>query len=183
MSDKMQRRVLEGIRKTEDSELQIYATEPSGSMSEKGDDEGWPDEVKKGRFTEWCKRNGFDGPCEACARFEAHMVLKGGHSLIGCPDGRVYINMSGNSGMGTAGTGDVLAGTIAAMKVLGLGVSDAVCKGVFIHGLAGDLAAQALGEDGITAQDVLDCLPQALMMDRGGLPQDFRRRYRGAVVV
>ena len=67
MSDKMQRRVLEGIAKTEGSELQIYATEPSGSMSET-DDEGWPDEVKKGRFTEWCKREGFDGPCEACAR-------------------------------------------------------------------------------------------------------------------
>jgi len=116
---------------------------------------------------------------EAAATYGAVVVMKGAHTLVGTPGGEVYVNMSGNPGMATAGAGDVLTGTVTAMVGLGLPLVEAVRKAVFLHGAAGDLAAEAKGEDGITGDDILTFLPAAVQADRAG----WAGRYELPVVL
>jgi len=89
------------------------------------------------------------------------IVLKGHHTMTIRPDGKVYVNSSGNPGMATPGSGDVLTGVIAALIAQGYAPDLAVAMGVYLHGLAGDLAADAVGKVGIVATDIVNQLGHA----------------------
>lgn len=97
------------------------------------------------------------------ARFyNIFIVLKGHYTATIRPTGSVYFNSTGNPGMATAGAGDVLTGIIAAFVAQGYQPAHAATIGVFIHGLAGDLAAAELGETGITATDICNYVGRAV---------------------
>jgi NAD(P)H-hydrate epimerase len=90
-----------------------------------------------------------------------YVVLKGARTVIATPGGRAYINPTGNPGMASGGTGDVLAGILAGLLAQGLAVEDALKLGVFLHGFAGDLVATERGQIGMIASDIIEMLPQA----------------------
>ena len=89
------------------------------------------------------------------------VLLKGADTLI-CDGATVFVNATGNAGLATGGSGDVLTGLLAALLAQGLGTVDAARLGAHLHGRAGDLAADEIGERGMIAADVLDRLPAAL---------------------
>ena len=88
------------------------------------------------------------------------LVLKGAHTSIAFPDGNVYFNFSGNEAMATAGSGDVLTGVIASLLAQSYQPKEAALLGVYIHGLAGDLAVK--GKSTLIASDIIEAIPQAL---------------------
>lgn len=94
-------------------------------------------------------------------KHKVYLVLKGHRSETFTPKGNVYINTSGNAGMATAGSGDVLCGIIASLLAQKYIPETAVPLGVFLHGLAGDFAAANYTEEYITARDIINSLPQA----------------------
>ena len=91
----------------------------------------------------------------------AYLVLKGARTLIAEPDGRVLINPTGNPGMASGGTGDVLTGIIGALLARGIDAAHAAPAGVYLHGLAGDVAAERMGEEALIAGDVIEALGEA----------------------
>jgi NAD(P)H-hydrate epimerase len=94
--------------------------------------------------------------------FNVTLVLKGAGTVVAVPDGRVFINSSGNPGMATGGTGDVLTGMIGGLLAQGFTSGQAACMGVYLHGLAGDLAAKEKGEAALIAGDLIERIPEAM---------------------
>jgi NAD(P)H-hydrate epimerase len=92
-----------------------------------------------------------------------YLVLKGKNTVVAEPGGEVWINTTGNPGMATGGTGDILSGILAGLVAQAPdNLLEAVIAGVYLHGLAGDLAAEAIGERGMIATDLLKTLPGAM---------------------
>ncbi|MEN8230305.1 MAG: NAD(P)H-hydrate dehydratase [Bacteroidota bacterium] len=98
---------------------------------------------------------------EFAAKYGVYVVLKGAYTGIGAPDGRYWFNTNGNPGMASGGSGDVLTGLITGLLGQGLSPIDAALAGVFIHGLAGDLAVQESSEEAMIASDIIHYLGAA----------------------
>ena len=99
--------------------------------------------------------------CQLAERLQGYVVLKGHRTAVCMPDGHVLFNTTGNAGMATAGSGDVLTGILLGLLARGYSQQEACCLGVWLHGTAGDLAAEALGQESLVASDIINYLPQA----------------------
>lgn len=100
---------------------------------------------------------------ELAERLQAYVILKGHYSALCMPDGHVDFCSTGNSGMATAGSGDVLTGIITALLARGYAQADAARLGMYLHGLAGDLAVKDLGKESLVASDLIRYLPKAFL--------------------
>ena len=94
-------------------------------------------------------------------RIQGYILLKGHNTSLCLPDGHIIFNTTGNAGMATAGSGDVLTGIITGLLARGYKQEDACVVGMYLHGLAGDIAARELGEESVIASDLIQNLPYA----------------------
>lgn len=118
------------------------------------------------RNVEHIKKNKIAVAKRFSRQYKAVTVLKGSGTVVAGEDGRVYVNRTGNPGMATAGSGDVLTGVIGGFLAQGLGPFDAARLGVYVHGAAGDIAAKEKGEVGLIASDILEKIPEAIRISR-----------------
>ena len=118
-----------------------------------------------------CHTDSFSILLEAISMATKHgfyIVLKGHYTAVCTPEGKVFFNPTGNSGMGTAGSGDVLTGIILSLLAQKYSAENACRLGVYLHGLAGDIAAEKLGEHSLIASDIIQALPEAFSRLLGG---------------
>jgi len=92
------------------------------------------------------------------------IVLKGAHTSIALPDGKLFFNSTGNPGMASAGSGDVLTGIITGILAQGHHPTHSAIIGVYVHGLSGDIAADILGQTSLLATDIIEHLPEAFLL-------------------
>ena len=114
------------------------------------------------KSTEWINNNREKAAADFSEKYNVITVLKGNKTVVASPEGKIYVNNTGNPGMATAGSGDVLSGIISSFSGQNFGLYESAVNGVFIHGFAGDLAACDFGEYGMTASDVIAKIPAAI---------------------
>ncbi len=117
------------------------------------------DRLSGGKFSDSYER--LASAREMARHFKAYMLIKGRYSALCLPDGDVVFNTTGNAGMATAGSGDVLTGMITGLLARGYAQADACMIGMYLHGLAGDLAAADLGQESLVAGDIVRYIPKA----------------------
>lgn len=124
-----------------------------------------PHAVEMARLTglevSYIEENRIDVSREFCEENGAFLLLKGPHTIVTAPALTQYINITGNPGMATGGSGDVLSGILAAFAARGIPCEKAAAAAAFIHGTAGDIAKERYGEESMAATDILECLPEA----------------------
>jgi NAD(P)H-hydrate epimerase len=94
-------------------------------------------------------------------QYKIYLILKGAHTSIACPNGDIFFNSTGNPGMATGGSGDVLTGIITGLLAQGYSPLDSCLLGVYIHGLAGELASMNYSQEAMIASDITESLGQA----------------------
>ncbi len=98
---------------------------------------------------------------EFSIKYGIYITLKGAYSSISFPDGRIFFNSTGNPGMATGGSGDVLTGIMLGLLAQGYSPATVCLMGTYLHGLAGDIAAQNFGQESMLAGDIVDCISEA----------------------
>lgn len=125
-----------------------------------------PHTVEMARLTKkdrlYIEANRFEVSAEFAERYGASILLKGHHTIVTAPNGIQYINITGNSGLATGGSGDVLAGIIVSLAARGIDEAKSAAMAAYIHGMAGDIAKSRYGAESVTATRVIECLPDAL---------------------
>jgi NAD(P)H-hydrate epimerase len=116
-----------------------------------------------GQTTEEIQQDRLAAARNAAASYDAVVVLKGARTITAAPDGRAWINLSGNPGLAAGGTGDVLAGMIGALLAQGYAPEEAASLGVFLHGHAADRIAARRGMIGLIASDLIEDLPPTML--------------------
>jgi NAD(P)H-hydrate epimerase len=103
------------------------------------------------------------------------VLLKGAPTVLAQPEGITYVNPTGNAGLASGGSGDVLTGIIAALLGQGLSTVHAAALGAYLHGLSADVAKEKLGEEGMIAGDLIECIPEAILRLRAGWLAGFTK--------
>jgi NAD(P)H-hydrate repair Nnr-like enzyme with NAD(P)H-hydrate dehydratase domain len=107
---------------------------------------------------------------EFSREYKCTVVLKGAYTSVSTEDGKVFFNSTGNPGMATAGSGDVLTGMLLSLLAQGLPPEEASVLGVYLHGLAGDIAAGETGFESLLASDIINCIGKAFIKIRENEP-------------
>jgi len=116
-----------------------------------------------GKDIKWIQENREKVASDVAKKYTAVVVLKGHRTVVADSSGDIYVNQTGNSGMSTAGVGDVLTGIIASFIGQKIDLYSASVIGVYLHGLAGDIASREKGQFGMIASDLLSFLPKAII--------------------